>query len=77
MSFSVLEKQVQELPLELQKRIEMYVLFVINQYKNSCPSHNRRPVAEVLDSLTGIIPDSESMSLREIRNERLSGQEIL
>ena len=41
MSFSVLEKQVQELPLDLQKRIEMYVLFVINQYKNSCPGHNR------------------------------------
>lgn len=76
MSFSVLEKQVQELPVELQKRIEMYALFVIDQYKNSCPSHNRRPVAELLDSLTGIIPDSESMSLGEIRSERLSGKGI-
>lgn len=72
MSLSVLEKQVQELPLDLQKRIEMYVLFVINQYKNSCSSPNRRPIAELLDSLTGIIPDSESMSMKEIRNERLS-----
>ena len=35
MSFSALEKEVQSLPEELQNSIEMYALFVINQFKKS------------------------------------------
>ena len=37
MSFNALEKQVQALPPELQNSIEMYALFVINQFRAVCP----------------------------------------
>lgn len=77
MSFSVLEKQVRDLPLDLQKNIEMYALFVINQYKNSCLGHNRRPIAEVVDSLSGVIGDSGSVTMKEIRRQRLAERESL
>lgn len=77
MSFAVLERQVRELPLDLQKNIEMYALFVINQYKNSCPRHNRRPIAEVVDSLSGVIGDSGFVTMKEIRRQRLAERESL
>lgn len=73
MSFSVLEEQVKELPLDLQRNIEMYALFVINQYKNSVlKDSGRGNIAEILDSLTGIIPYDETLTIDSIRNERLS-----
>ncbi len=72
MSFAVLEKQVRELPLDLQKNIEMYALFVINQYKNSGSNPRCRPVAEIIDSLTGVISEAGPRSMKEIRSERLA-----
>ena len=59
MSFAVLEKQVRSLPQELQNSIEMYALFVINQFKNaSKKSEKKRSASEIIESLTGILEGS-------------------
>lgn len=42
MSFAVLEKQVRNLPQELQNSIEMYALFVINQFKNASKKSEKK-----------------------------------
>ena len=73
MSFDILEKQVQALPQELQNSIEMYALFVINQFKNSMQKNEKKKSAsEIVNSLTGIISSPESLSIKDIREERLS-----
>ena len=73
MSFNALEKEVQNLPEELQNSIEMYALFVINQFKKSSQkTQKKHSVSEILDGLTGIIPFSEPMTIKDIRAERLS-----
>ena len=73
MSFNTLEKQVQALPPELQNSIEMYALFVINQFKNSMAKNEKKKSAsEIVNSLTGIISSPEPLSIKDIREERLS-----
>ena len=73
MSFNALEKQVQALPQELQNSIEMYALFVINQFKNSMQKNEKKKSAsEIVNSLTGIISSPEPLSIKDIREERLS-----
>ena len=74
MSFNALEKEVQRLPLELQNNnIEMYALFVINQFKKSSRKvAKKRSVSEVVNSLTGIISSTEPLSIKDIRAERLA-----
>ena len=73
MSFNTLEKQVQALPPELQNSIEMYALFVINQFKNSMAKNEKKKSAsEIVNSLTGIISSSEPLTIKDIREERLS-----
>lgn len=73
MSFNALEKQVQALPPELQNSIEMYALFVINQFKNSTVKNEKKKSAsEIVNSLTGIISSPEPLSIKDIREERLS-----
>ncbi len=75
MSLALLEKQVQTLPQELQTNIEMYALFVINQFKKSSAKKNKkRRASEILRNLSGIIPSSESISIKEIREERLNSR---
>ncbi|MCR4580624.1 MAG: hypothetical protein K5681_09795 [Treponema sp.] len=73
MSFDSLAKEVQSLPAELQSNIEMYALFVINQFKKSSKkAEKKRSASEIVDSLTGIISLSEPMTMKDIREERLS-----
>lgn len=73
MSFNTLEKQVQALPPELQNSIEMYALFVINQFKNSMAKNEKKKSAsEIVNSLTGIISSPEPLTIKDIREERLS-----
>lgn len=73
MSFNALEKEVKALPLELQNSIEMYALFVINQFKKSSRRNTKkRSASEIVDGLTGIITSSESLSMDDIRAERLN-----
>ena len=68
MSFAVLEKQVQLLPQELQKNIEMYALFVINQFKNSsAKTEKKRSASEIIESLTGILEGQPHITMKEIR----------
>ena len=73
MSFNALEKQVQDLPIELQNNIEMYALFVINQFKKSIAKNEKKKTAsEIVQSLTGIISSQEPLTIKDIREERLS-----
>ena len=73
MSLSVLEQQVRDLPLELQKNIEMYALFVINQYReSSLTKSTKSSVSASLDKLTGVISESEVTTMEAIRLQRLS-----
>ena len=73
MSFNALEKQVQALPQELQNSIEMYALFIINQFKNSMVKNEKKKSAsEIVNSLTGIISSPEPLTIKDIREERLS-----
>ena len=72
MSFEVLEKQVRSLPQELQNSIEMYALFVINQFKNaSKKNEKKRSASEIIESLTGILEGQAPLTMKEIRAERL------
>ena len=72
MSFAALENQVQSLPQELQNSIEMYALFVINQFKNSlAKTEKKKTASEIVQSLTGIISSSEPLTITDIREERL------
>lgn len=72
MSFNALEKQVQSLPIELQNSIEMYALFVINQFKNSqIKTEKKKSASEIVDKLTGIISVQEPLTIKDIREERL------
>jgi hypothetical protein len=72
-SLSVLEQQVRDLPLELQKNIEMYALFVINQYRESSLTKSKKSsVSASLDKLTGVISESEVTTMEAIRLQRLS-----
>lgn len=73
MSFSVLEKEIQYLPVELQNRIEEYALFVINQFKKSAQKNEeKRSVSEIVDSLTSIIPSHKPLIRKYIKEERLN-----
>jgi hypothetical protein len=73
MSFNSLAQEVQSLPAELQNSIEMYALFVINQFKKSSQKNvKKRSASEIVDSLTGIISTSEPLTIKDIRAERLS-----
>ncbi len=73
MSFNALEKEVKALPLELQNSIEMYALFVISQFKKSSRKNTKkRSASEIVDGLTGIITSSKSLSMDDIRAERLN-----
>ena len=73
MSFNALEEQVQALPQELQNSIEMYALFVINQFKSSLAKNEKKQSAsEIVNSLTGIISSPEPITIKDIREERLS-----
>ena len=72
MSFAVLEKQVRSLPQELQNSIEMYALFVINQFKNaSAKNEKKRSASEIIESLTGILEGQTPLTMKEVRAERL------
>ena len=73
MSFNALEEQVQSLPQELQNSIEMYALFVINQFKTSLTKNEKKQSAsEIINSLTGIISSQKPLTIQDIREERLS-----
>ena len=75
MSFALLEKQVSTLPVELQNSIEMYALFVINTFnQTSKKTEKKLSASAVLDKLTGIISTSVPLSIKDIRDERLSGK---
>ena len=64
MSFAVLEKQVRSLPQELQNSIEMYALFVINQFKNaSAKNEKKRSASEIIESLTGILEGQTPLTM--------------
>ena len=72
MPFNALEKQVQSLPIELQNSIEMYALFVINQFKNSqIKNEKKKSASEIVDKLTGIIYVKELFTIKDIREERV------
>ncbi|MBQ8678720.1 MAG: hypothetical protein IJ530_03050 [Treponema sp.] len=72
MSFALLEKQVQSLPQELQNSIEMYALFVINQFKNaSKKNEKKRSASEIIENLTGILEEHAPLTMKEVRAERL------
>ncbi len=72
MSFAVLEKQVELLPQELQDNIEMYALFVINQFKTSCAKKEKKQSpSEIIEGLTGILEGLPQMTMKEVRAERL------
>ena len=72
MSFEVLEKQVRSLPQELQNSIEMYALFVINQFKNaSAKNEKKRSASEIIESLIGILEGQTPLTMKEVRMERL------
>ena len=73
MSFAGLEKEIQSLPVDLQNNIEMYALFVINQFKKaSCKPERKRSAEEILKSLTGIISSPTPLTIKDIRAERIS-----
>ena len=73
MSFSILEKEIWSLSVELQNSSEMYTLLVINQYKKSSQKgEEKRSVEEIVDSLTGIISSSELLKIKDIKEERLN-----
>ena len=75
MSFAVLEKEVQSLPVELQNSIEMYALFVINTFKQaSAKAPKKRSASEIIESLTGIISNPTPLTMKEIRSERISAK---
>lgn len=75
MSFNALQKEVQSLPIELQNNIEMYALFVINQFKKSSKKQdNKQSVAEIVEGLTGVISSSEPLTIKDIRAERLNNK---
>ena len=75
MSFAALENEVLSLPVELQNSIEMYAQFVINTYKNSSIKvSKKRSASDVIASLTGIISSSTPLSIKDIREERLSSK---
>ena len=72
MTFAVLEKQVRSLPQELQNSIEMYALFVINQFKSaSAKNEKKRSASEIIESLTGILEGQTPLTMKEVRAERL------
>lgn len=73
MSFGALEKEVQSLPLELQNSIEMYALFVIEQFKKSSQKTERKQTAaEIVQGLTGIVKTEKPFTMKDIRSERIS-----
>ena len=73
MSFAVLEKEVQRLPVELQNNIEMYALFVINSFKQSSTKKiKKHSASEIVANLTGIIKDPSPLTMEDIRFQRLS-----
>ncbi len=73
MSFGALEKEVQSLPLELQNSIEMYALFVIEQFKKSSQKTERKQTAaEIVQGLTGIVKTETPFTMKDIRSERIS-----
>lgn len=75
MSFAVLEKEVQSLPVELQNSIEMYALFVINTFKqSSVKATKKRAASEIIENLTGIISNPTPLTMKDIRSERLSAE---
>lgn len=75
MSFAVLEKEVQSLPVELQNNIEMYALFVINTFKQSSSKFvRRRSASEAVDFISGIISGPVSLTMRDVHAERLSAK---
>ena len=75
MSLAALENEVQSLPVELQNSIEMYAQFVINTYKNSSVKvSKKRSASDVIANLTGIISSSAPLTLKDIREERLSSK---
>ena len=75
MSFAVLEKEVQSLPVELQNNIEMYALFVINSFKqSSAKTTKKRSASEIIENLTGIISNPTPLTIKDIRSERLSAK---
>ena len=75
MSFDALKDEVQTLPLELQNNIEMYALFVIDQFRKSSQKPERKQTAaEIIHGLTGIIKTDIVLTMRDIRAERISGK---
>ena len=75
MSFDALKDEVQTLPLELQNNIEMYALFVIDQFRKSSQKPERKQTAaEIIHGLTGIIKTDTVLTMRDIRAERISGK---
>ncbi len=71
MSFIVLEKQLRSLPQELQNSIEMYAIFVINQFKNASKKSEKKSASEIIESLTGILEGQAPLTMKEVRAERL------
>lgn len=75
MSFDALKDEVQTLPLELQNNIEMYALFVIDQFRKSSQKPERKQTAaEIIHGLTGIIKTDVPLTMMDIRAERISGK---
>lgn len=73
MSFAALEKEVQSLPIDLQTSIEMYALFIINKFRNSSFQNQKtKKASEIIDGLSGIIPFSKGLTMKDVREERLN-----
>lgn len=73
MSFAALEKELKELPAELQNNIEMYALFVINTFKHSSANATKKQSAsKIIENLTGIISNPTPLTMNDIRSERIS-----
>ncbi len=66
MSFDALKDEVQTLPLELQNNIEMYALFVIDQFRKSSQKPERKQTAaEIIHGLTGIIKTDVPLTMMD------------
>ena len=72
---TAVKNEIQELDYEQQLGILTIVVSAMNRLKKSpVKTERKRSAAEIVDSLTGIIPCDEPLSIKDIRNERLSAR---
>lgn len=72
---TAVKNEIQELDYEQQLGILTIVVSAMNRLKKSpVKTERKRSAAEIVDSLTGIIPCDGPLSIKDIRNERLSAR---